>query len=170
MNSLGARLAMEGFSLIEVLVALFVLSIGLLGLAALQTTGLKFSHQSYERTQAVYKRTTLLTGCAPTRAGLVARSIPHIIPWPSATCRRCPWIAPPPRAPAINSAPMTSAPGIPPMPACWRKARAPSAKGTFTNDSNNYPTACTATGSIYRVALTWREQDLYMRLDVETQP
>ncbi len=33
----------HGFSLIEVLVALFVLSIGLLGLAALQATGLKFN-------------------------------------------------------------------------------------------------------------------------------
>ena len=41
-----------GFSLIEVLVSLFVLSIGLLGLAALQVTGLKFNHQSYQRTQA----------------------------------------------------------------------------------------------------------------------
>ncbi len=43
----------HGFSLVEVLVALFVLSIGLLGLAALQTTGLRFNHQSYQRTQAV---------------------------------------------------------------------------------------------------------------------
>lgn len=42
-----------GFSLIEVLVALVVLSIGLLGLAALQTTGLRLSHQSYQRSQAV---------------------------------------------------------------------------------------------------------------------
>ena len=43
----------RGFSLIEVLVALFVLSIGLLGLAGLQTLGLKFNTQSYQRTQAV---------------------------------------------------------------------------------------------------------------------
>ncbi len=43
----------HGFSLIEVLVALFVLSIGLLGLAGLQTLGLKFNTQSYQRTQAV---------------------------------------------------------------------------------------------------------------------
>lgn len=41
-----------GFSLVEVLVALLVLSIGLLGLAALQVTGMKFNHQSYQRTQA----------------------------------------------------------------------------------------------------------------------
>lgn len=45
-----------GASLLEVLVALFVLSIGLLGLAGLQTISLRFNHQSYERTQA-----TLLT-------------------------------------------------------------------------------------------------------------
>jgi len=42
----------KGFSLLEVMVALLVLSIGLLGLAGLQTFSLKFNHQSYERTQA----------------------------------------------------------------------------------------------------------------------
>lgn len=43
---------LQGFSLIEVLVALLVLSIGLLGLAALQTTSLKYNTDSYTRTQA----------------------------------------------------------------------------------------------------------------------
>lgn len=42
-----------GFSLIEVMVALLVLSIGLLGIAGLQVFSLKYNHQSYERTQAV---------------------------------------------------------------------------------------------------------------------
>jgi type IV pilus assembly protein PilV len=46
----GAR----GFTLIEVLVSLVVLSIGLLGLAALQLTSLKANHGSSTRTQAVY--------------------------------------------------------------------------------------------------------------------
>ncbi len=41
-----------GFTLLEVLVALLVLSIGLLGLAGLQTFSLKFNAQSYQRTQA----------------------------------------------------------------------------------------------------------------------
>ena len=49
-NSLATRCS--GFSLIEVLVALLVLSIGLLGLAALQTTSLQFNTASYFRTQA----------------------------------------------------------------------------------------------------------------------
>lgn len=42
-----------GFSLLEVMIALLVLSIGLLGIAGLQVFSLKYNHQSYERTQAV---------------------------------------------------------------------------------------------------------------------
>lgn len=42
----------QGFSLLEVLIALLVLSIGLLGIAGMQTISLRFNHQSYERTQA----------------------------------------------------------------------------------------------------------------------
>lgn len=49
-----------GFSLVEVLVALLVLSLGLLGLAALQTTGLKFNQQSYQRTQATLQAYDIL--------------------------------------------------------------------------------------------------------------
>jgi type IV pilus assembly protein PilV len=41
-----------GFSLVEVLVALLVLSIGLLGLAMLQVQGMKYNTNSYQRTQA----------------------------------------------------------------------------------------------------------------------
>ncbi len=52
-NDKNTRLQSHGFSLLEVLVALLVLSVGLLGLAALQTTGLKFNRQSYQRTQAI---------------------------------------------------------------------------------------------------------------------
>lgn len=44
--------AVGGFSLIEVLVALVVLSVGLLGLAALQTNAVEFNHDAYLRSQA----------------------------------------------------------------------------------------------------------------------
>ncbi len=44
----------NGFSLIEVLVALLILSVGLLGLAALQTTSMKYNTESYYRSQATY--------------------------------------------------------------------------------------------------------------------
>jgi type IV pilus assembly protein PilV len=41
-----------GFSMVEVLVSLLVLSLGLLGLAALQSTSMKSTHSAYLRTQA----------------------------------------------------------------------------------------------------------------------
>jgi type IV pilus assembly protein PilV len=41
-----------GFSLLEVLIALAVLAIGLLGLASLQVYGTRYNHTAYSRTQA----------------------------------------------------------------------------------------------------------------------
>jgi type IV pilus assembly protein PilV len=45
--------AQRGFHLIEVLVAVVVLSIGLLGIAALQVQGLRYNYGSFSRSQAV---------------------------------------------------------------------------------------------------------------------
>lgn len=42
----------QGFTFIEVLIAVLVISIGLLGMAGLQTTGIQQSHNSYLKTQA----------------------------------------------------------------------------------------------------------------------
>ena len=42
----------KGFTLIEVLVAVFVLAIGLLGLAGLQAKSLQFNQSAYQRSQA----------------------------------------------------------------------------------------------------------------------
>ena len=47
------RSRQRGFTLIEVMIAVFVLSIGLLGVAALQLTAKKSSHQAWQRAQAV---------------------------------------------------------------------------------------------------------------------
>ncbi len=42
----------NGFTLLEVLIALVILAIGLLGLAGLQSTGLNMNHSAYNRSQA----------------------------------------------------------------------------------------------------------------------
>ncbi len=52
MKSSLANKRQGGFSLIEVLVAVLVLSVGLLGIAALQTFSLKAGQAAYERSQA----------------------------------------------------------------------------------------------------------------------
>ena len=49
-NSVIAR--QSGFSMLEVLMAIVVTSVGLLGLASMQATGLKSNHSAYHRSQA----------------------------------------------------------------------------------------------------------------------
>lgn len=49
---LASRGRSSGLTLVEILVALVVLSIGLLGLAGLQTLSLKFNTSAFHRTQA----------------------------------------------------------------------------------------------------------------------
>lgn len=44
----------KGFSLMEVLIALLILAVGLLGIAALQSVALKTNHSAYQRTQATF--------------------------------------------------------------------------------------------------------------------
>ena len=48
----SAGAGQSGFTLVEILIALLVLSIGLLGLAGLQTAGLRANHSANLRTQA----------------------------------------------------------------------------------------------------------------------
>jgi type IV pilus assembly protein PilV len=66
----GARA--DGFSLIEVLVAILVLAIGLLGLAALQARGLKFNHDSYARSQATFLAYDIIDLMRANAAGALA--------------------------------------------------------------------------------------------------
>ena len=50
----------SGFTLIEILIALLVLSVGLLGLAAVQFQSLQNSHASYERSMATMQARDLV--------------------------------------------------------------------------------------------------------------
>ena len=42
----------RGFGLLEILITVFILGVGLLGLAGLQATSLSFNHSAYNRSQA----------------------------------------------------------------------------------------------------------------------
>lgn len=63
----------RGFSLIEVLIAVLVLAIGLLGLAALQATALRNNQSALERSQGVMNTYTILdamrANVGPARSG-----------------------------------------------------------------------------------------------------
>ena len=59
-RALRSRAAVRGVGLIEVLVAVLVLAIGLLGVAAMQATALRNSQSSLERSQGVMHVYTIL--------------------------------------------------------------------------------------------------------------
>ena len=61
----------RGFTLMEVLISMIVLSIGLLGLAGLQMNGLKSNNSSYQRTQASLLANEMIDRIRANRAGLL---------------------------------------------------------------------------------------------------
>ena len=71
-TDIAQRRRSTGFSIIEVLVALLVLAIGLLGLAALQAQGLRFNHDAYVRTQATHLAYDIIDRMRSNRANAAA--------------------------------------------------------------------------------------------------
>ncbi|PKL95002.1 MAG: type IV pilus modification protein PilV, partial [Gammaproteobacteria bacterium HGW-Gammaproteobacteria-8] len=63
-----------GFSLLEVLISVVVLSVGLLGMAALQINAMKNSQSSFQRTQAVMLSYYMLDAMRANRADAVAEN------------------------------------------------------------------------------------------------
>ena len=87
MRSLITSPRHEGFSLIEVLVAMFVLSIGLLGLAMLQTRGAQFGTDSYLRTQVTVAANDIIDRMRANKPGAdLGVYIANGKPSPSETC------------------------------------------------------------------------------------
>lgn len=62
----------QGVSLIEILIAVLVLSIGLLGVAALQVQALRNNQSSFQRTQAVMLSYFMLDAMRANRAAAIA--------------------------------------------------------------------------------------------------
>jgi type IV pilus assembly protein PilV len=152
----------SGFSMVEVLVALFVLSIGLLGLAALQTTGIKFNQQSYQRTQATLQAYDIIDRMRTNRAGgainanfdnVALSSMPG-----SANCNSTTDCTPDEMAEydirmwnTNNENLLTEGSGA----VC---------RGTFDSDLT-----CTVGGVIYSVGIKWKESDIAMQMIFESQ-
>ena len=62
----------KGFTLLEVLVAIVVLSIGLLGLAGLMASSVRNNHSAYQRTQAAWLAYDMVDRMRANRANAVA--------------------------------------------------------------------------------------------------
>jgi type IV pilus assembly protein PilV len=153
----------RGFSLIEVLVALLILSIGLLGLAALQTAGMRFNTQSYQRTQAVLNAYDIIDRIRANPGGMNAGNYNDID--------------------LVYSAPVTDCMGATCTTAQmadydigqWKasltnvlsQGQGGICRGTLT--VNPYNCTVDATATQFMVGIAWMENDITQSLAVEAQ-
>lgn len=138
----------HGFSLIEVLVALFVLSIGLLGLAALQATGLRFNHQSYQRTQATMLSYDIIDRIRANPVGLNADTYDSVPSGPAGAYPDCVAITCNPAAIAAYDI------------GTWKDA-------LRAQLGSNADAQISTVGEVRTITITWKENDLDMRMDIE---
>jgi len=125
-----ARRRDTGFSLMEVLVALLVLAIGLLGLAALQAQGLRFNQDAYIRSQATSLAYDIIDRMRTNR-DLVAN---YAVPDPGGPCD-----------PTVATVPMDLT--------CWHdavEAALPGADATI---------AANATANYYDITIRWVDRE-----------
>lgn len=154
-----------GYSLVEVLVALLVLSIGLLGLAALQTTGMKFNHQSYARTQAAFQTYDIVDRMRVNKTGSGGTAYATYddidftdLPTITTNCESAACTQAELATFDINKWKVATAALLP-------SGQAAICRGTF----NATFTTCTAGGSIYHIVVQWQETDLTVTFQVQTQ-
>lgn len=75
----------SGFTLLEVLIAIVVLSIGLLGLAGLMASSMRNSHSAYQRTQATWLAYDIIDRMRVNRDVAIASTNNYNIPLVTAT-------------------------------------------------------------------------------------
>ena len=125
----------RGSTLIEILVALLVLSIGLLGLASLQSNGLKFNHSAYLRTQSAVLMYDIIDSMRAN--GLIARGTNcYVVALTKSATTGCNTVA----EADVNQ---------------WKSSIAnqmPSGDGVITKKAG-------AAGTVYTVTVQWEDRD-----------
>lgn len=156
-----------GFSLLEVLIALLVLSIGLLGLAALQTTGLKFNQQSYQRTQATLLSYEILDRIRANPVGVGIAKYDDVALGATPAHNNCLNAA----CDANQMADYDIFQWNTALASQLTEGRGVICKGTLTIDTAALPAtaACAVTGTIFRVGVVWSESNLRKNMIVESQ-
>ncbi len=157
----------NGFTLLEVLVALLVLSVGLLGLAALQTIGMQVNTQSLERTQATQLAYEIIDRVRANSVGRANGNYDNLAMGATVTANDC---VAAPCTPA-ELADYDKKQWLDAITARLAEGRGAICKGTLTVNMGTWPvtSSCTASGSIYRITIVWTENSTHKRLDMETE-
>lgn len=160
------RKTYSGYSLVEVLISLLVLSVGLLGLAALQTTGMRFNHSSYTRTQAAFQVYDIVDRMRVNKTGTAGNAHANyddVTLSATGTSNDC-------VANACTSAQLAQDDIY-----LWKTATArllPEGQATICRGTfNSTFTSCSVStsGSIYHIMVRWKENDMTVMFEAQTQ-
>lgn len=132
----------DGFSMLEVMVALLVLSIGLLGLAMLQVRGMQLNSDAYFRTQATVLAYDLMDRMRANRKGALEDRYRASTP-PTGTAPNC----------DSTSCSYTDL-------ATYDLIRWYTALGQTLPVNPNASTTITSAGGLYTITINWMERDL----------
>jgi type IV pilus assembly protein PilV len=139
------RHTQTGAGLIEALISVFVVSIGFIGLAGLQLTGLAASNNSLFRSKAVYLSYQMADRVRANLPGVAAGAYDNLTGVP--TDPGCIATDCTPAQVALNDYAEWSAEVAAVLPA-----------GTGTICLSSTPDACDGTGDLYAITLTWTEK------------
>jgi type IV pilus assembly protein PilV len=159
-----------GFNMVEVLVTLAILSVGLLGVAALQSIGIRFNQQSYQRTQAVFQAYDILDRM---RANWKCVDASPACAYDNVVIGTIP--GSPPICLGATATPCTPAQMATSDVAQWNTANAQmisAGRGAICRgslDASNVCTVAPAGSRTYSVAVVWIENDLNMRIEVQAE-
>jgi len=136
LNKRFGKKFVRGFSLIEVLIALLILAIGVLGIAALQFKGLRYSHDSFLRSQINFLSYDIAELMRSNRSNAASYVGNYIVAVPT-TAAACSYAT---ASTAVNDL------------GCWhRRVDAAIPPGSTAN--------ITTFGSLYTVALAWTDRE-----------
>lgn len=148
----------RGFTMIEVLVALVVLSVGLLGLAGMQLTGLRYNQGAYSRSQAALMANDIIDRMRANTDGLSAGAYDAAIDTTA--------------APGASAAGCLSAAG-----GCTPAELAAGDIYEWCQLFNATPpilpgasATMTKAGNVFTIVVTWPERDITKSLTMNVQP
>ena len=140
-----------GFTLMEVLVAFLILSVGLLGLAGLQMKGLAYAHQSYQRSLATLLAQDMADRMRANRPAVLLGDY-HLTSPPSDPSFTCS---------GVNSCTPAKLAALDLYQWYHQEIAAdlPNGKGVVCVDSDpSDSTPCDGSGNIYSIIVSWSEK------------
>lgn len=153
----------RGFTLVEILIAIVVFSIGLLGIAGLQVSGMRFTKGAEIRAVASMQAATMADRMRANRAAVQDGNYNTQGTMPTSSGKDCATVACTPAETATYDLVNWNATGGSTKPAQSNADVLPGGAGVVCidstpNDGGSAGWACDNTGSIYAIKLRWDER------------